>query len=231
MIWSIVLVTVNFVPCQTAQLTHINHLITSMNRSSNEHLHRPNQKPCFTKSPIQRPLPEQENRNFGGQWATSTNHQYPQEAQANSNILSESSPEIWTCEIDSSYPRFVLITFSHGNLLLLLAHYITIFGHLYIALRLQSFDSNIQCYRFKQLLNPIPIIQVQTQAFAYVEQNKFRNRVQLITVFEANQDHHMVIRTLFFTYWIRNTITSKQHPLNAGWPIYSRYRYTKDICY
>lgn len=39
-------------------------------------------------------------------------HQYPEEAQANSNVLSESSPEISTCESDSSYPRFVLITFN-----------------------------------------------------------------------------------------------------------------------
>ena len=39
-------------------------------------------------------------------------HQYPEEAQANSNDLSESSPEISTCESDSSYPRFVLITFN-----------------------------------------------------------------------------------------------------------------------
>ncbi|PWA80858.1 phosphoinositide phosphatase family protein [Artemisia annua] len=33
-------------------------------------------------------------------------HQYPEEAKANSNALSESSPEISTCESDSSYPRY-----------------------------------------------------------------------------------------------------------------------------
>lgn len=33
-------------------------------------------------------------------------HRYPEEAQANSNVLSESSPEISTCESDSSYPRY-----------------------------------------------------------------------------------------------------------------------------
>ena len=67
-------------------------------------------------------------------------HQYPEQAQANSNDLSESSPEISTCESDSSYPRFVLITSSHGNLL---SH---TFGHLYIALR---WFKVVACFGFK----------------------------------------------------------------------------------